>query len=84
MTSDKKSVKVKLVELKNIKQTIYTDLVVIFGQQYYKLNTKKITGEVVEDGTHEGNVGGPIPRNREKCRGLQLRQRHVGWSDASL
>jgi hypothetical protein len=73
MTSYEKSVKVKLVEFKNIKQTIYTHLVVIFGQQNYKLNTKNIKGGVVEEGTHEGNVGGPIPRNREKCRGLHLR-----------
>jgi hypothetical protein len=57
MTSDEKSVKVKLVKLQSIKQTIYTHLVVIFGQQNYILNTKDIIGGVVEEGTHEGNVG---------------------------
>jgi hypothetical protein len=55
----------------NLKQVVYTQLVVICGQQNYKLDTKYAIGRVVEKGTREGS----IPSNRvtrEKCHDLRL------------
>jgi hypothetical protein len=54
-----------------LKQTIYTHLVVICGQQNYKLDTKYVIGGVVEEGMREGEVSGSISSNHvvhEKCR----------------
>jgi hypothetical protein len=67
----------------DLKQAIYTQLVVICGQQNYKLDTKHAIAEVIEEGTCEGEVRGSIPNNRvvhKKFRDLRLRQRRqVGW-----
>jgi hypothetical protein len=41
-----------------LKQPIYTQLVVICGQQNYKLDTKHVIDGVVEKGTLEGEVEG--------------------------
>jgi hypothetical protein len=64
----------------SLKQAIYTQLVVISGQQNYKLDTKHAIDGVVEDGTREGGVRGFIPSNRvahEKCRDLRLQRRRA-------
>jgi hypothetical protein len=42
----------------SLKQTIYTQLFLICGQQNYKLDTKHVIDGVVEEGTHEGEVQG--------------------------
>jgi hypothetical protein len=59
----------------DLKQAIYTHLVVICGQQNYKLDTKYVIGGVVEEGTREG----------EKCCDLRLRRRQAwdGWAETS-
>jgi hypothetical protein len=41
-----------------LKQAIYTQLVVIRGQQNYTLNTKHAIAGVIEEGTREAEVGG--------------------------
>jgi hypothetical protein len=59
-----------------LKQAIYTQLVVICGQQNYKLNTKHDIAGVIEEGTREGEVSGSIPSNRvvhKKFCDLRLR-----------
>ena len=48
----------------SLKQAIYTQLVVIYGQKNYKLYIKHIIDGVVAEDTHEGEVGGLIPTNR--------------------
>jgi hypothetical protein len=55
-----------------LKQAIYIHLVVICGQQNYKLYAKHVIGGVVEEGTREGEVRGLISSNHvhEKCRDL--------------
>jgi hypothetical protein len=63
-----------------LKQAIYTYLVVICGQQNYKLDTKHAIGGVVEEGTREGEVRGSISSNHvvhKKCRDLRLRRRRT-------
>jgi hypothetical protein len=47
-----------------LKQTIYTQMVVICGQKNYKLDTKHAIDGVVVDGTREGEVDGSITNNR--------------------
>jgi hypothetical protein len=62
-----------------LKQAIYTQLVVICGQQNYKLDTKQVIGGMVEEGTREGDVvRGSIPSNR--CCVLW----RVGWVSRGL
>jgi hypothetical protein len=59
-----------------LKQAIYIQLVVICGQQKYKLDTKHVIVRVIEEGTHEGEVRGSISSNRvvhKKFRDLRLR-----------
>jgi hypothetical protein len=56
-----------------LKQAIYTQMVVICGQNNYKLDTKHAIDRVVVEGTREGEVDGSITNNRvarEKCRDL--------------
>jgi hypothetical protein len=54
-------------------------MVVICGQNNYKLDTKYVIDGVVMEGTREGEVKGSITNNhvalREKCRDLRLRLR---------
>jgi len=53
-------------------------MVVICGENNYKLDTSHVIDGVVVDGTREGEVYGSIPHNRvarEKCRDLRLRRR---------
>jgi hypothetical protein len=85
-TLDEKSVKMKVVELQklfnfvvdnflfefvySIKHAIYTQLVVIYGQKSFKLDTGHVIGRVVVEGTREGEVDSLIPNiciAREKC-----------------
>jgi hypothetical protein len=47
-----------------LKQAIYTQLVVICGQQNYKLDTNNAIAGVIEEGTLKGEVRGSIPSNR--------------------
>jgi hypothetical protein len=58
-------------------------LVVICGQQNYKLDTKHAIGGVVEEGTREGEVRGSISSNHvvlEKSLTCDFDgDRHVGW-----
>jgi hypothetical protein len=57
----------------DLKQAIYTQMVVICGQNNYKLDTKHAIDRVVVEGTREGEVDGSIINNRvarEKCRDL--------------
>jgi hypothetical protein len=67
-----------------LKQAIYTQLVVICGQQNYTLNTKHAIAGVVEEGTREAEIRGLIPSNcvvHEKFRDLRLRWRRTGgWA----
>ena len=54
----------------SLKQEIYTQLVVICGQQNYQLDTKHAIDGVVAEGMREGEVRGLIPNNcvtREFC-----------------
>jgi hypothetical protein len=63
-----------------LKQTIYTQLVVICGQQNYTLNTKHDIAGVVEEGTCEAEVRGSIPSNyvmHEKFRNPHMRTRSI-------
>jgi hypothetical protein len=63
-----------------LKQAIYIQLVVICGQQNYKLDTKHAIAGVIEEGTREGEVRGSISSNRvvhKKFRDLQLRRRQT-------
>jgi hypothetical protein len=56
-------------------------LVVICGQQNYKLDTKHDIAGVIEEGTHEGEVRSSISSNRivhKKFRDLRLRLRQTG------
>jgi hypothetical protein len=46
-----------------LKQAIYTQLVVICGQQNYTLNTKHAIARVTEEGTCEAEVTDSIPSN---------------------
>jgi hypothetical protein len=58
-----------------LKQAIYTQLVVICGQQNYKVDIKYAIGGMVEEDMHECEVRGLIPSNRvvhEKCHDLRL------------
>jgi hypothetical protein len=100
MTSDEKSVKIKVLELQKLfnfvvdncffefvyglKQAIYTQLVVICGQQNYTVNIKHAIAGVIEEGTREAEVRDSIPSNcvvHEKFRDLQLRRRRTGgWA----
>jgi hypothetical protein len=56
-------------------------MVVIYGENNYKLYTRHVIDGVVVEGTREGEVYGSITNNRvarilrEKCRDLR-----VGWS----
>jgi hypothetical protein len=55
-------------------------MVVICGENNYKLNTRHIIDGVVVEGTRESEVYGSITNNRvarEKCR--DLRRRRAGW-----
>jgi hypothetical protein len=64
-----------------LKQAIYIQLVVICGQQNYKLDTKHAIARVIEEGTYEGEVRGSISINRvvhKKFRDLRLRLRRTG------
>jgi hypothetical protein len=64
-----------------LKQTIYTQLVVICGQQNYTLNIKHVIAGVIEEGTREAEVRDLIPSNcvvHEKFRDLRLRRGRVG------
>jgi hypothetical protein len=64
-----------------LKQAIYIQLVVICGQQNYKLDTKHAIAGVIEEGTHEGEVRGSISSNRvvhKKFCDLRLRLRRTG------
>jgi hypothetical protein len=67
-----------------LKQAIYTQLVVICGQQNYTLNTKHAIAGVIDEGTREDEVRGSIPSNcvvHEKFRDLRLRRRRTsGWA----
>jgi hypothetical protein len=47
-----------------LKLAIYTQLVVICGQQNYTLDTKHAIAGVIEEGTREVEVRGSIPSNR--------------------
>ena len=52
-------------------------MVVICGENNYKLDTRHVIDGVVVEGTREGEVGGSIPNNRvarEKCCDLRLRR----------
>jgi hypothetical protein len=49
-----------------LKQAIYTQLVVICGQQNYTLNTKHAITGVVEKGMREAEVRGSIPNKFTK------------------
>jgi hypothetical protein len=42
-----------------LKKAIYTHLVVICGQQNYKLDTKHVIGRVVEEGTRGAHISYP-------------------------
>jgi hypothetical protein len=56
-------------------------MIVICGENNYKLNTRHVIDGVVVEGTREGEVYGSITNNRvarEKCRDLRLRRRRVG------
>jgi hypothetical protein len=58
-------------------------MVVICGENNYKLDTSHVIDGVVVEGTREGEVYGSIPHNRvarEKCRDLRLGDGRVGWS----
>jgi hypothetical protein len=70
--------------LYSLKQAIYTQLVVICGQQNYTLNTNHVIAGVIEEGTREAEVRGSIPSNcvvHEKFRDLRLRRRWTGgWA----
>jgi hypothetical protein len=46
-----------------LKQAIYTQLVVIYGQQNYTLNTKHVIAGVIEEGTYEAEVRGLPNKN---------------------
>jgi hypothetical protein len=50
-----------------LKQTIYTQMVVICGQKSYKVDTKHAIGRVIVDGTREGEVDDSIYNNRVPC-----------------
>jgi hypothetical protein len=63
-----------------LKQAIYTYLVVICGQQNYKLDIKHAIDGVVEKGTREGEVRCSISSNHvvhEKCSDLRFRRRRT-------
>jgi hypothetical protein len=50
-------------------------MVVICGENNYKLDTRHVIDEVVGEGTREGEVDGSNNNNRvvrEKCRDLRL------------
>jgi len=52
-------------------------MVVICGENNYKLDTSHVIDGVVVEGTREGEVYGSIPHNRvarEKCHDLRLRR----------
>jgi hypothetical protein len=56
-------------------------MVVICGENNYKLDTRHVIDEVVGEGTREGEVDGSNNNNRvvrEKCRDLRLAG-GVGW-----
>ena len=58
-------------------------MVVICGENNYKLDTRHVIDGVVVEGTREGEVYGSNTNNRvarEKCRDLRLRRRRVGWA----
>jgi hypothetical protein len=63
-------------------------MVVICGQNNYKLDTKHVINGVVVEGTREGEIDGSITNNRvacEKCHDLRRRRvGAVGWGEASL
>jgi hypothetical protein len=55
-------------------------MVVICGENNYKLDTRHVIDGVVGEGMREGEVDGLNTNNRvarEKCRDLRLRRR--GW-----
>jgi hypothetical protein len=61
-------------------------LVVICGQQNYKLDTKHAIGRVVEEGTREGEVRGSISSNHvvlEKSPTCDFTDMWDGWAEAS-
>jgi hypothetical protein len=65
-----------------LKQAIYTQLIVICGQQNYKLDTKYAITGVIEEGMRESEVSGSIPSNRvvlKKFHDLRLRRRRTSW-----
>jgi hypothetical protein len=56
-------------------------MVVICGENNYKLDTKHVIDGVVVEDTREGEVDGSITNIRvacEKCRDLRLRRRRAG------
>jgi hypothetical protein len=56
-------------------------MVVICGENNYKLDTRHVIDGVVGKGTREGEVDGSNTNNRvarEKCRELRLRRRRAG------
>jgi hypothetical protein len=53
-------------------------MVVICGENNYKLDTKHVIDGVVVEGTRDGEVDGSITNNRKKCRDLRLAR--VGWA----
>jgi hypothetical protein len=58
-------------------------MVVICGENNYKLDTRHVIDGVVGESTREGEVDGSNTNNRvvrEKCRDLRLRRRRVGWA----
>jgi hypothetical protein len=71
-----------------LKQAIYTQLVVICGQQNYKLDTKHAIARVIEEGTRECDVRGSIRSNRIVHKKLRVTstETEVGWvgREASL
>jgi hypothetical protein len=51
-------------------------MIIICGENNYKLDTRHVIDGVVVEGTREGEVYGSITNNRvarEKCRDLRLR-----------
>ena len=60
-------------------------MVVICGENNYKLDTRHVIDGVVGEGTREGEVDGSNTNNRvaaknAKCHDLRLRWRRVGWA----
>jgi hypothetical protein len=50
-----------------LKQAIYTQLIVICGQQNYTLNTKHVIAGVIEEGMREAEVRSSIPSTKNSA-----------------